>query len=235
MTDFTVHRGGRWGDDLSARQRAILEFFRSWLDDNGVPPTYREIGAAMGIRSTNGVSDHVKALIRKGYLTRVGAGSLARSLVLTDKALPLGHDDSDADDDTVEVCVYGRVAAGQPLLAEENREETLRVDSFLLPGAGRIFALRVAGESMIDDGIFDGDYIFVRKQLQVNDGDIAVVMVDDEATVKRFYREPVVDGVGFRIRLQPANETMEPIYVNASDFREVNILGIVVGIYRRLG
>ncbi len=235
MTDLTMHRGGRWGDDLSARQRAILEFFRSWLDDNGVPPTYREIGAAMGIRSTNGVSDHVKALIRKGYLTRVGNGSLARSLVLTDKALPVGVDDEDANDDTVSVGVYGRVAAGVPLLAEENREETLRVDSFLLPGAGRIFALRVTGESMIDDGIHDGDYIFVRKQLQVNDGDIAVVMVDDEATVKRFYREPVVDGVGFRIRLQPANETMEPIYINAADFREVNILGIVVGVYRRLG
>jgi repressor LexA len=235
MPGFTVHDGGKWGDDLSARQRAILDFFREWLDTNGVPPTYREIGHAMGIRSTNGVSDHVKALLRKGYLNRVGEGSRARSLVLTDKALAAGPQTPErALDDMVEVGVFGRVAAGMPLLAEENREETLHVDSVLLPGAQRVFALRVTGESMIDDGIFDGDYIFVRKQLQVNDGDIAVVMVDEEATVKRFYREPRADG-GFRVRLQPANETMSPIYVDAEDFREVNILGIVVGVYRKLG
>ena len=231
MARLKVHQGGRAGDDLSARQRAILDFFRDWMDRNGVPPSYREIGHAMGIRSTNGVSDHVKALLRKGYLKRVGEGSLARSLVLTDKALAVGGGVANQDDDDmVEVGVFGRVAAGQPLLAEENREETLRVDSFLLPGAGRIFALRITGDSMIEDGIFDGDYIFVRKQLTVNNGDIAVVMVDEEATVKRFYRETVPG----RIRLQPANAAMDPIYVDASDFREVNILGVVVGVYRKL-
>ena len=235
MTRLKVMQGGRGGDDLSARQRAILDFFRDWLDRQGVPPSYREIGQAMGIRSTNGVSDHVKALIRKGYLSRVGEGSRARSLVLTERALAIGPDVPDRDDENlVEIGVFGRVAAGQPLLAEENREETLRVDSFLLPGAGKVFALRVTGDSMIEDGIFDGDYIFVRKQLQVNDGDIAVVMVDDEATVKRFYRETIPGG-GFRVRLQPANSTMSPIYVDASDFREVNVLGIVVGVYRKLG
>ena len=231
MTNLTVHQGGKAGDDLSARQRAILEMIRKWIDDNGVPPTYREIGQAMGIRSTNGVSDHIKALLRKEYLMRVGRGTrgLARSLVLTDKAIGIGFGPKGSNaEDLVEIPIYGQVAAGQPLLAEENLEGTLRVDSFLLPGAGKVFALRVFGESMIDDGIMHGDYIFVRKQLDVNDGDIVVAMVDGDATVKRLYREPE------RIRLQPANESMSPIYVNASDFREVDILGAVVGVYRRV-
>ena len=219
------------GSSLTADQRAILDLIRNWIDTKGVPPTYREIGQSMGIRSTNGVSDHIKALIRKGYLTRIGSGGrgLARSLVLTDKAIPLGFDeDGEFGGDMVDVPIYGQVAAGQPLLAEENREGTLRVDSFLLPGMGKVFALRVFGESMVDDGILDGDYIFVRKQLEVNDGEIVVAMVDGDATVKRLYRE---DG---RIRLQPANKTMDPIYVHETDFRTVDILGQVVGVYRKM-
>jgi repressor LexA len=231
MTDLTVVQGGN-ADDLSARQRAILEFIRDRIDAQGVPPSYREIGHAMGIRSTNGVSDHIKALIRKEYLTRIGEGgkSLARSLVLTDKAVAVGFDSARRRnaDGMREVHVYGQVAAGTPLLAEENREATLRVDSFLLPGRGEVFALRVFGESMIDDGIFHGDYIFVRKQLEVPDGEIVVVMVDGDATVKRLYRE------GDRVRLQPANETMEPIYVAADEFRDVSVIGAVVGVYRKL-
>ncbi len=231
MPNLTLHRGGKWGDDLSARQRAILELIRDWIDRNSVPPTYREIGTAMGIRSTNGVSDHIKALIRKGYLTRVGNSSrgLARSLVLTDKAMPLDTvAGGDAGADVVEIPIYGQVAAGQPLLAQENREGTLRVDRFLLPSGRQVFALRVVGDSMIDDGILDGDYIFVRKQLEVNDGEICVVMVDGEATCKRLYRE------GDRVRLQPANAAMDPIYVHASDMRTVDVLGQVVGVYRRV-
>ena len=233
MSKLTVHTGGRGGDDLSARQRAILEMIREWIDQNGIPPTYREIGLAMGIRSTNGVSDHVKALIRKGYLNRLGSGgrSLARSLVLTDKALAVttGDDDVAAErDDLVEVPIYGRVAAGQPILAEENQMGSLKVDSFLLPRVGKTFALRVSGESMIDDGILDGDYIFVRKQLEVTNGEISVVMVDGEATVKRLFRE------GTQVRLQPANETMDPIYLSAADVSAVDVLGVVVGVYRKL-
>ncbi len=232
MPTLTVHDGGRWGEDLSARQQAILEMIRDWIATRGVPPTYREIGQAMGIRSTNGVSDHVKALIRKGYLTRVGDGgrSLARSLVLTDKALAAPVEDADGDEGEgmVDVPLFGRVAAGEPILAEENRMGTVRVDSALLPRVGKTFALRVSGESMIDDGIFDGDYIFVRKQLDVIDGDISVVMVDGEATVKRLFRE--TGGV----RLQPANPSMEPIYLAASEFNAVDVLGVVVGVYRKL-
>lgn len=231
MTRLELHQGGKSGDDLSARQRAILEMIRDWIGQHGVPPSYREIGDAMGIRSTNGVSDHVKALIRKGYLTRLGSGrGLARALVLTERALSMGFggDEREDDADLLEIPVFGQVAAGQPLLAEENREETLKVDSFMVPGRGKVFALRVFGESMIEDGIMHGDYIFVRKQLEVADGEITVVMVNGEATVKRLYHE------GDRVRLQPSNSTMEPIYVHASEMPDVNILGIVVGVYRKL-
>jgi repressor LexA len=222
---------------LSDRQRAILEYVHERQQSDGMTPSYREIGDAMGIRSTNGVSDHVKALLRKGYLDRVGAGgkgALARAVVLTDTALralgaaPEPEFEEFGDGDTVEIGVYGRVAAGMPALSEEHREETLRLDSCMIPGGGKVFALRVFGESMILDGIMPGDYLFVQKSLVVRDGEIAVVMVDGESTVKRFFRE------GDRIRLQPANDTMEPIYVHARDFREVNIVGVVVGVYRRM-
>ena len=189
----------------------------------------------MGIRSTNGVSDHVKALLRKGYLSRVGGagkGALARSLTLTDKALlEVAADLSPTtfgDGDIVEIGVYGRVAAGALALSEEYREDTLRVDSCMVPGGSKVFALRVYGESMINDGIMPGDFLFVQKKRTVTDGEIAIVMVDGESTVKRFFRE------GDRIRLQPANDTMEPIYVSADEFRDINIIGRVVGVYRRV-
>lgn len=221
---------------LSDRQRTILEYIYTRFQEDGVLPSYREIGDAMGIRSTNGVSDHLKALERKGYVTRIGGsgkGALARAMALTDQALVevggnLVSEPEFLDADVVEIPVYGQVAAGAPVLSIEHREETLHVSACMIPGAGRVFALRVRGESMIDDGILPGDYLFVRKQLSVPNGDIAVVMVDGECTVKRFFRE------GDRIRLQPANEAMQPIYVQASDFKEVNVIGVVAGVYRRM-
>jgi len=221
---------------LSDRQRSILEYIYSRFQQDSILPSYREIGDAMGIRSTNGVSDHIKALVRKGYLARVGGtgkSALARAMTLTDLALKeLGGDftpeKSFSDLDVVEIGVYGSVAAGMPALAIEHREETLYVDRCMIPGAGQVFALRVSGESMIEDGILPGDYIFVRKQLTVRNGEIAVVMVDGDCTVKRFFRE------GDRIRLQPANSTMEPIYVAASDFKEVHVIGIVSGVFRKM-
>jgi repressor LexA len=223
-------------ESLSNRQRSILEYIYSRFQSDGILPSYREIGDAMGIRSTNGVSDHIKALVRKGYLLRVGStgkSALARAMTLTDLALrelggefPSGSRANDLD--IVEIGVYGSVAAGMPALAIEHREETLHVDRCMIPGAGEVFALRVSGESMIEDGILPGDYIFVRKQLTVRDGEIAVVMVDGDCTVKRFFRE------GDRIRLQPANSAMDPIYIAASDFREVHVIGIVSGVYRKM-
>ncbi len=221
---------------LSVRQREILEYMHSRLVDDQVLPSYREIGDAMGIKSTNGVSDHVKALERKGYLARRGGGgrgALARSLTLTDQALlELGVRANEPDPiltgNVVEIGVYGEVAAGQPVLAVENREETLFVDSCMVPGGGQVFALRVRGESMIDAGILPGDYLFIRKQRTVRNGEIAVVVIDGDATVKTFYRE------GDRIRLQPENQTMEPIYVAAHEFRDVQVMGVVCGVYRKM-
>ncbi len=130
----------------------------------------------------------------------------------------------------VEVPIVGQVAAGMPMLAVENIEDTVKMDRFFL-GPNReheVFALRVTGESMIDDGIFNGDYIFVRKQLTADQGDIVVAMIDGEATVKRFFPE------GDRIRFQPANEAMDPIYVERSEFKSVDLIGVVIGVYRRV-
>lgn len=173
----------------------------------------------MGIRSTNGVNDHLKALERKGYLVREELKS--RALRPVDVREPR---------DDFEIDILGRVAAGAPILAEENVIDRVVVDRYFL-GAVRakdVFGLVVRGQSMIDDGIFDGDYIFVRKQSTAESGEIVVVLIDGEATCKRYFPE------GDRIRLQPANAAMEPIYVRRSEFRAVDILGKVVGVYRRM-
>jgi repressor LexA len=208
-------------ETLSNRQREIVDFLSAAVDQHGVMPSYREIGRALGIKSTNAVSDHIKALIKKGYVERVGEPGRPRSLRLTVKATGF------LDDEIVGVPVLGRIAAGVPLLAQENLEGTIRVDGSMLPPGGRVYALVVSGESMIEDGIHDGDYVFVRQQERCRDGEIAVVLVDEEATVKRFYRE------GDRIRLQPANSAMEPIYVDASS-GDTKILGIAVGVFRKI-
>lgn len=208
-------------DDLSPRQQEIFEFIRGVIDQRGVAPSYREIGAALGIGSTNAVSDHIKALVRKGFIERVGGRGAPRSIRLTTDAVGTFEDDG-----VQGIPVLGRIAAGQPLLAHENYEGTLRVDSSLVPRGGKIFALVVTGDSMIEDGIQDGDYLFVREKQTARQGEIAVVMVDGEATVKRFYSEGKV------IRLQPANSAMEPIYVGPDD--DVTVIGVAVGVFRKI-
>lgn len=210
-------------EDLSPRQRAMLDFIVATIDQRGVAPTYREIGSALGIGSTNGVSDHIKALVKKGYLERAADPGSPRALVPTPRATGIVEDEG-----VVGIPILGRIAAGRPLLAEENYEGTLRLDGTLLPPGGKVFALVVTGESMIEDGIHDGDYLFVRQQKQARNGEIAVVMVDGEATVKRFFRE------GGRIRLQPANAAMKPIYVEDGD-GECEVVGTAVGVWRRIG
>lgn len=209
-------------EDLSPRQSEILSFIESVVDQRGVVPSYREIGGALGISSTNAVSDHIKALIRKGFVERVGEPGRPRSLRLTVKAT--GRLD---DGEMVQVPVLGRIAAGVPLLAVENYEGTVRVDAGMLPAGGQIFALIVTGDSMIEDGIHDGDTLFVRQTSTVRTGDIAVVRVDGDATVKRFFPEPG------RIRLQPANSAMEPIYVDETS-GDVEVIGLAVGVFRAL-
>jgi repressor LexA len=131
-------------------------------------------------------------------------------------------------DDLVEVPVVGRVAAGQPILAVENVQDTVKIDRVLIGNHREVFGLRIVGESMIEAGIFDGDYVFVKKTPTARTGEIVVAMIDGEATVKKYYPE------GDHIRFQPANANMMPIVVRKADFKSVDIIGIVVGVYRRL-
>jgi repressor LexA len=224
----------------------VLDFIRQSISDRGYPPTLREIGARMGIRSTNGVNDHLRALERKGYLTREDMKSRAlRPTTTHDVAQTLGSDgkasnDSKAlfgagpgtgghdDEDVVEIQVLGRVAAGLPLFAEEHVIDTVRVDRGLLKGGREVFGLRVHGDSMIDAGILNGDYIFVRKQLTASRGEIVVALIGDEATVKYYFPEKDY------VRFQPANKAMAPILVRAVDFKPTMLLGVVVGVFRRI-
>lgn len=208
---------------LTKRQAQTLDFIRQSIEERGYPPTLREIGESMGIRSTNGVNDHLRALERKGYLSREDMKSRALRLVSREPEVP-----AVADDSLLEVQVLGRVAAGLPLLAEENVVDTVRIDRMLVRGGRDVFGLRVQGDSMVNAGILNGDYIFVRKQASADPGEIVVALIGDEATVK--YYHPEKDYV----RFQPANDHMAPILVRASDFRPTMLLGIVVGVYRRL-
>jgi repressor LexA len=226
---------------LTDRQLEVLRFIVRQIEELGYPPTIREIGEALDIRSTNGVNDHLKALERKGFLARDPVKS--RALIPTTAAREALGDRAPPRESNVvpitrgarptgrlvEVPIVGRVAAGQPILAQERIEDTVQVDSFLLGTNKRVYGLRVQGDSMIGDGILPGDYVFVKKQLNADDGEIVVAMIDDEATVKRVYFE------GDRVRFQPSNPRMAPIYVRESDFRSTMILGVVVGVYRKLG
>jgi repressor LexA len=209
---------------LTKRQAQTLDFIRQSIEERGYPPTLREIGESMGIRSTNGVNDHLRALERKGYLSREDMKSRALRLVSRESTeVP-----ASADDGLLDVQVLGRVAAGLPLLAEENVIDTVRIDRMLVRGGRDVFGLRVQGDSMINAGILNGDYIFVRKQASAEPGEIVVALIGDEATVK--YYHPEKDYV----RFQPANDHMAPILVRATDFRPTMMLGVVVGVYRRL-
>jgi repressor LexA len=215
---------------LTQRQQMVLDFIRQSIVDRGYPPTLREIGARMGIRSTNGVNDHLRALERKGYLTREDMKSRAlRPTHLASQTLGDMPPEPAANDvDLVEIPVVGRVAAGLPLLAEEHLIDTVRIDRTMVRGGREVFGLKVHGDSMIDAGILSGDYIFVQKQLTANRGEIVVALIGDEATVKYYFPEKD------HVRFQPANKGMAPIYVRAADFKPTMLLGVVVGVFRRV-
>ncbi|MDR7418343.1 MAG: transcriptional repressor LexA [Armatimonadota bacterium] len=198
---------------LTHRQQEILTFVQRYTDSHGYPPSVREIGQAMGLTSSSTVHSHLEALARKGFLRR--DPSKPRALeILKDGNLPHPK--------MVAVPLVGQVTAGMPILAEQNIEDHLALPAEFVNGS-EAFVLRVRGDSMIEDGILDGDLLIVRRQAAANNGDIVVARVGDEATVKRFYRE------GDRVRLQPANQAMQPIYV-----RDVVIEGKAVGVLRRL-
>ncbi|MDR3052314.1 MAG: transcriptional repressor LexA [Coriobacteriales bacterium] len=210
--------------ELTNRQREILDYLRTATAKNGYPPSVREIGDAIGLSSSSTVHTHLHALENKGYIRR--DSSAARALVILDPATieesSSLSDEPDVFRNVVTLPLVGRVAAGAPILAEQNIEETYPLPSQIV-GDSSSFMLTVKGESMIEAGILDGDYVVVKEQPTANNGDIVVALLDDEATVKTFYREPN------RIRLQPENQTMDPIYTT-----DVTILGKVVALLRAL-
>ena len=198
-------------------QDRILAYIQSEIRERGYAPSVREIGEAVGLRSTSTVHGHLMRLEKKGLLRRDAMKPRAMGL-----SPELSASEEEAFDDVRRLPVVGRVAAGQPILAEENIEEEMPVPAGLT-GAGEHFILRVRGDSMVEAGILDGDYIVVRSQPDAQNGEIVVALVEDSATVKRFYKEN-----GY-FRLQPENSTMEPIIVES-----VSILGKVVSLLRRM-
>lgn len=197
-------------------QERILAYIESVIRTRGYAPSVREIAEAVGLRSTSTVHGHLTRLEKKGLLHRDA---------MKPRAMGLTSDSAELDEalsDVRCVPVVGRVAAGSPILAEENTEAVLPLPSELV-GDGEHFILRVRGESMINAGILNDDYIVVRKQPEARNGDIVVALVDDEATVKRFFKE------NGHFRLQPENDAMEPIIVP-----EVTVLGKVVSLMRKM-
>ncbi len=205
---------------LTDRQKEILGFIRQHVKKIGYPPSIREIGQAFGIRSTNGVRGILQALERKGEIRR--SPNLSRGIELVKpeaRVIPL-------DTAVTNIPIVGRVAAGQPILAEQNIEGVVAVDRDLLKG-DNTFALRVKGDSMVGAGIFDGDLVFAKQQSNLSKGDIVVALIDDEATVKYYHPD------NSTIRLEPANRFYGPIVVDRST-PGFNIAGKVVGVFRKV-
>jgi repressor LexA len=205
---------------LTGRQREIFDFLSEYVRGHGYPPTVREIGEAVGLASPSTVHAHLANIERAGLIKRDPTKPRALELVGRDQG-------SSRDSKLLSLPLVGEIAAGGPLLAEQNVEDYLEVPELLAAG-GADFLLRVKGESMIQAGILDGDYVVVRKQEDARNGDVVVALAGDdeaadEATVKRFFRE---DG---RVRLQPENDALEPIYA-----AHVQILGKVIGVFRQV-
>ena len=222
------------GSEPSKRQKAVLDSIRECIEERGYAPTVRDICKNLGLSSPSTVHVHLKALEEKGLIKRDAHKS--RSIILVDPAaeesLP-SEQEQDAEEDlsnilapsfarTIQVPLVGNVAAGVPILAEQNIEDTLSLPTDIV-GDAASFMLSVRGDSMVECGINDGDYVVVKQQPNANNGDIVVAIIDDGATVKRFFREKDY------IRLQPENSSMEPIIT-----RDCSIAGKVVAVFRRL-
>jgi repressor LexA len=219
-------------EPLKDRERKILTYMKEEIRKKGYPPTVREMCTALGIKSTSTTHKDLENLERKGYIKKDPAKPRALMIIDPDSGnrfevreeTPEPYGKAERAD-VVDVPVVGRIAAGTPILAEQNIEDTIPVPARFL-SKGNSFMLTVKGESMVEAGILDGDYILVNQQNTANNGDIVVAMVDgfeSEATVKTFYRE------NGHIRLQPENQHMSPIIVS-----DVKILGLVKGVFRYL-
>ena len=210
--------------DLNKRERAILKFIEKQINEKGYPPSVREIGKAVGLSSTATVHGYLAKLTKKGYIKkedqkgrtlRVLKGGLADNEKPSPKPLYNGRE-------LVNVPIIGKITAGAPILAVENVTDTFPIPIDFV-GNSESFMLTVRGESMIEAGILDGDYILVKRQNSARNGQIVVALIEDEATVKTFYKEKDY------IRLQPENSTMDPIIVP-----DCKILGVVGGVFRKL-
>ncbi len=198
---------------ISSKQREILEYIKSQILNKGYPPAVREICEAVRLKSTSSVHSHLETLEKNGYIRR--DPTKPRAIEIMDEDFNLTRRD------IVNIPILGTVTAGQPILAVENIDGYFPLLSEDLPNKD-IFMLKVKGESMINAGIFDGDKVLVQKQPSANNGDMVVALIDDSVTVKTFYKE-----AGY-FRLQPENDTMDPIIVT-----DLSILGKVIGLYRR--
>ena len=200
--------------NITEKQKEILEYIKSEILKRGFPPAVREICEAVHLKSTSSVHSHLATLERKGYIRR--DPTKPRAIEILDDSFQLLRKEM------VNVPIVGKIAAGSPLLAVENIESYFPIPSEYLPNA-QTFLLEVQGESMINAGVLPGDHILVQQQNNAENGEMIVALIDDSATVKTFYRE---DGY---IRLQPENDTMDPILVQET---QLHILGKVIGVFR---
>lgn len=212
--------------ELTDRQEEILVFIKEFLAQNGYPPTLRQIGKQFGISSTFGVKRHLDALEKKGYLNIESNASRGISIIRDDNEFALPSIIRDEDNLFNRVPIIGRVAAGSPILAEENIEGSIIIDPSFMGKAKDCFALKVKGDSMIDSGIFEGDLVIVSPQTSAHKDDIVVARIDDEVTVKRYYSK------GNEIILIPENKNYNPILI--SNENKFNIIGKVTGVVRWL-
>ncbi len=197
---------------ISKKQQEILEYIKNQILQRGFPPAVREICEAVNLKSTSSVHSHLETLEKNGYIRR--DPTKPRAIEILDDTFNLTRREM------VNVPIIGQVAAGQPILAEENIEDYFPIPAERMPNK-QTFLLKVKGESMINAGILDGDYVLVEQEATASNGDMVVALIEDGATVKTFYKE---EGV---FRLQPENNFMEPIFV-----KEVSILGKVIGVMR---
>lgn len=203
---------------ISKRQQDILDFIKEEVNSKGYPPSVREIGEAVGLASSSTVHGHLARLESKGLIRRDPTKPRAIEILEADETAHIPKNKA------VNVPVVGKVTAGMPITAIENIEEFFPLPERLASADEQVFMLEIMGESMIEAGILDGDYVIVKQQQTANNGDIIIAMTeDDEATCKRFFKEKDY------IRLQPENSTMDPIIL-----RNVTILGKVIGVYRQI-
>ncbi|MBL1212404.1 MAG: transcriptional repressor LexA [Ignavibacteriae bacterium] len=204
---------------LTDRQNSILNFIKEHLEENGYPPTYREIGKQFKISSTFGVKRHIDALAKKGYLNY--ESNQSRTLSVNENN---GNTKVQPDESIQSIPIVGRVAAGYPIFAEENIEGTLKIDASLIKNSKKCFGLKVRGESMINAGILDGDLVMVKTENNANNGDIVIALLGDESTMKRYHKDKNT------LKLLPENNDFDPIDVTGRE--DFKVVGKVIGVYR---